>query len=312
MKIIISRTDNLGDVILTLPLALRLKKLYPQCQLGFIGKTYTRPLIELCPAIDEFINCDQLSSDLKADLILHVFPNRKIQKLARQIPLRIGSARRWRHWLSCNRLVFFSRKKSSLHEAQLNFYLLKPLLEKFAIPSLAELKTLPTLNADDLPADPHVQQFLHPHKINLILHPLSNLSAPEWGQENFSTLIEKLDAKKYQILITGTQQEGQRLQEKILIPHQHKVIDTTGKLTLTQLISLINGAHGLIAASTGPLHISAALGKPTLGLFVDQPIIGPQRWAPLGPQAEVLCAPAGSALSQISVDSVLRWIDCTI
>ena len=45
-SLIISRTDNLGDVILTLPLAGYLKSIKPSIKIFFIGKAYTKPVIE--------------------------------------------------------------------------------------------------------------------------------------------------------------------------------------------------------------------------------------------------------------------------
>ena len=147
-RIIISRTDNLGDVILTLPMAGILKQEMPGCYIIFLGKAYTRPLIEACKFIDQFLDVETLSSiqhsclsgrqaassissfiGLKADIILHVFPVKEIQKLAKtvKIPLRIGTSHRWYSWLYCNKLIHYSRKKSNLHEAQLNLKLLEPL-----------------------------------------------------------------------------------------------------------------------------------------------------------------------------------------
>ena len=55
-NIIISRTDSIGDVILTLPVSAVLKNYFPGVKIGFIGKSYTRPVIEACKFIDEFID----------------------------------------------------------------------------------------------------------------------------------------------------------------------------------------------------------------------------------------------------------------
>ena len=140
-RIIISRTDNLGDVILTLPMAGILKQELPGCYIIFLGKKYTEPIIDACEFVDEFADWNELSSiqhpassiiafkALKADIILHVFPNKEIQKAAKKakIPLRIGTSHRWYSWLYCNKLVHYSRKNSDLHESQLNLKLLEPL-----------------------------------------------------------------------------------------------------------------------------------------------------------------------------------------
>ena len=61
-----------------------------------------------------------------------------------------------------------------------------------------------------------------------------------------------------------------------------------GKLSLDELIAFILACDGLVAASTGPLHIAAALGKRAIGLFSARKPIHPGRWAPLGIQSESL------------------------
>jgi ADP-heptose:LPS heptosyltransferase len=62
----------------------------------------------------------------------------------------------------------------------------------------------------------------------------------------------------------------------------------TGKLTLKQLIGFIQAADGLIAASTGPLHIAAAMGKIALGIYPPIRPMHPGRWAPVGPKSAYL------------------------
>jgi ADP-heptose:LPS heptosyltransferase len=67
------------------------------------------------------------------------------------------------------------------------------------------------------------------------------------------------------------------------------VSNLCGKFSLDELAAFINAADGLIASGTGPLHMAAALGRPTLGLFPPMKPIHPGRWAPLGRAAVVLC-----------------------
>ena len=45
-KIILSRTDAIGDVILTLPVAAYLEQVFPETQIIFLGKDYTKDIIE--------------------------------------------------------------------------------------------------------------------------------------------------------------------------------------------------------------------------------------------------------------------------
>ena len=306
-KIIISRTDNIGDVVLTLPLAKALKEKYPQAEILFLGKKYIKPLIDCCENIDQFIDWDTLSAmparlshsggpedesvhflkELKAEIIIHVFPRPQIAKLAYKagIKYRIGTSHRFYNWLYCNKRVDFTRKNSPLHEAQLNFELAKP-LGITVIPTLEELgksyglTKLPMLNDE-------WKKELATGKFNLILHPLSRGSARNWDWKNYNRLIEILPADKVQLFVTGTDAESALITENILIYHP-EVTDMTGRLDFEQLIAFIANADALVAASTGPLHIAAALGKRAIGLYPSIRPMHPGRWAPLGPKATYL------------------------
>ena len=61
-RIIISRTDGIGDVVLTLPVAHLLKEKFPGCSIIFLGKTYTKPVIESCTNIDKIVCWDEIVS----------------------------------------------------------------------------------------------------------------------------------------------------------------------------------------------------------------------------------------------------------
>jgi ADP-heptose:LPS heptosyltransferase len=302
-KIILSRTDSIGDVVLTLPMAGVLKKYLPGCHIIFLGKSYTKPVIEACENIDQFLDWDEFQmpdarcriEDLNADIIVHVFPDRTICKLAKKagIPLRIATSHRWFTPLYCNELLHFSRVNSDLHEAQLNLKMLEPLgiktefslteiPEYYGLTKLASVKAIGNNNPSSLIRNPS-SVIRH----SLILHPKSKGSAREWGLENFSGLIELLPKEKFKIFITGTMEDG-LLMKGFLEKNKEKVTDLTGKLSLSELISFIAASDGMVAASTGPLHIAAALGKHVIGLYAPMKPIYPRRWAPLGKNADYL------------------------
>lgn len=305
-KIIISRTDNIGDVVLTLPLAKYLKKKYPDSEILFLGKRYIKPLINCCENIDQFLDWDTLSAmpedeskfflkNIGAEVIIHVFPRPEIARLAYKagIKFRIGTSHRFYNWLYCNKRVDFTRKNSPLHEAQLNFKLAEP-LGITDIPSLDELGK--SYGLTKIPAlKEEWKKLLDPNKFNLILHPLSRGSARNWDWKNYNRLIEILPADKYKVFVTGTEAESAPIAENILMYHPN-ITDLTGKLDFEQLIAFIANVNGLVAASTGPLHIAAALGKKVVGLYPSIRPMHPGRWAPLGPKAKCL------ALSKDCVD----------
>ncbi|QNH62863.1 glycosyltransferase family 9 protein [Hymenobacter sediminicola] len=300
--ILISRTDAIGDVVLTLPVAGELKRHFPGCRVLLLGRTYTQAIAEACPWLDGFLNYDDLQklpvaeqvATLRrqhADAIVHVFPNKTIARLAQQagIPVRIGTRNRWFHWLTCNRLVALSRRNSPLHEAQLNLTLLQPLLPD-ALPSLHEVTALVRLTPQE-PLATGLQQVLaakRPDQLNVILHPRSRGSAREWGLEHFGMLARLLHQAGHRVFVTGTEAEGQELQVWLAEYQPYITAELTGQLTLRQLLAFIGSADGLVAGSTGPLHMAAALGRYTLGLYPPIRPMHPGRWAPLGPHADYL------------------------
>jgi len=296
MKIIISRTDGIGDVILTLPVAGILKQNLPDCEIIFLGTKYTKPIIELSTNIDKFVDWDEMKTkseansvlefkEINADTIIHIFPNKQIARIARlaNIPIRIGTTGRFYNWFNCNKLIPISRLRSNMHEAQLNIALLKGLKIKKKCPlnEIANYYGFKEIKHADY------SNYLSKEKINIILHPKTKGSAREWGVDNFSNLITLLPSEKYNLLITGTKEDGEAL-NKPLFEKFPDIKNLTGKFTLTELIDFISQSDGLIAASTGPLHISAALGNISVGLYAPMKPIHPGRWAPLGKHASYL------------------------
>jgi len=308
-KILLSRTDNLGDVILTLPMAGVIKNHFPDCSIYFLGKDYTESIVKRSVNIDNFINIERLDENSLQDIdcLIHVLPVKKIARLGKRqkIPMRIGTSHRMYHWWTCNKLVNLGRKKSDLHESQLNLKLLKPLKIHPDI-DLYEMhhflgwqnsrKTYPELLLDNF---------------NLIFHPKSKGSAKEWPLAQYCKLAQQLNKQTFKIFITGTTAEGELIRKNCpeLIDLEH-VQDLTGKFSLDELVDFIAASSGLLAASTGPLHIAAASGIYNLGLYADKKPIHAGRWGPIGKKSTILSEikAVGSDLN-IHVNTVRKIIE---
>lgn len=294
-KVIISRTDSIGDVMLTLPICAWIKANFKEVQLIFLGKGYTRPIVESYAAVDQFLDwaeiekapsMEQLSTftSLKADVIVHVFPERKIAALAKKakIKYRIGTSHRTFHLLTCTHRLNFTRKKSDLHEAQLNHELLRP----FGLTELPSLEEIIKTVAHFKPNKVELPTEFKTLKNYIILHPKSQGSAKEWPVENYSALSEKLNEVGKTVVYTGTENEGKLFRDVVVF--NDNSIDSTGQLTLNQLMTLIEGADGLVACSTGPLHIAGYLGVRTVGLYSPKRPIHPGRWKALGSNIRIV------------------------
>lgn len=291
--VILSRPDALGDAVVTLTTAGWIKAHAPGTRIIVLCKEYARAVWKHSANVDAIITLEELRSgdpvkklaSLNADATVHVFPHREVAGWAKQagIPLRIGTSHRWWHWTTCNKLVNFSRKRSLLHEALLNIKLLEP----FGIPmpgSIAEL--VPHLGLIKPVPSEKVRAMLRADKRRLVLHPLLG-SGVGWGLANYATLMQALDPGEWQVIITGTKEEASRYRAELPMGLEH-VTDAGGQLDLEELMMLIGSCDAMVAASTGPLHIAAALGLRTIGLFSMRRPIFPARWAPIGPDAHAL------------------------
>ena len=299
-KILISRTDAIGDLILTLPMVDVIKQNIADAKVFILAQNYNKSIVQSAPLVDGFIDWTELEKQKESDIIaelqkqnfdaiINVFPNKKIAKASKQaaIPIRIGTSHRYYHWLTCNRLINLSRKKSNLHEAQLNIMLLK----KLNIPSeftLDEIKKFGRIIPfAKLPDDINLLINKSSNR-KIILHPKSKGSAKNWNIFNFMKLAEILYKNNFDVFITGTAEESDLIRTELgsKIPN---ATDLMGKLTLSELITFISKCDFLVACSTGPLHIGAALGINVIGLYPPIRPMHPVRWRPIG-NANVLCA----------------------
>ncbi|MEN9898335.1 MAG: hypothetical protein RLZZ66_1984 [Pseudomonadota bacterium] len=290
-NVIISRADSIGDVVLTLPLATLLKQAFPDLVIGFMGTKYTQAIIESCSAVDVFVDVEDFKTKeitldgKKLECIIHVLPNKKIAFRAKelQIPLRIGTINRPFHWLTCTTFVRLSRKNSPLHEAQLNLKLLKP----FGIRSDYSLKEIETLFSMTkvAPLPQKISSLLQSTKFKVILHPKSRGNGREWNLDHFISLIEMLDLDKFQIFVSGTANDKDAIQP-LMDKVGERVTDIIDCMSLSEFVSFIDACDGLIASSTGPVHVAAALNKHALGIYPPIKPIHPVRWQPIGRNAQ--------------------------
>ncbi|HRH37554.1 MAG TPA: glycosyltransferase family 9 protein [Flavobacteriales bacterium] len=289
--IILSRPDALGHAVVTLPMAGWIKSVSPGTRIIVICRNYARAVWKHSAHVDGIVTLDDLQSgdavsmlrELKAEAIVHVFPHRAVAQWAKSagIRTRVGTSHRWWHWFTCNVRVSFSRKRSVVHEALLNFKLLEPFGVN-APRTIGELVPLMGLQ----PPEPSrkVKALLHDGKDRLVIHP-SVGSGVGWGLRNYEDLIRALDPARWQVIVTGTASEAEVFRKEL--PMQ-RVTDAGGKLDLEELMMLIGSCDAMVAASTGPLHLAAAMGLRTIGLFAMRRPIFPARWAPVGKDAHAL------------------------
>lgn len=311
--VLISRPDAIGDMVLTLPLAGALKAAHPGIRITVLGRNYTRAIVGCCAHVDAFVSLDDWEDDVAAvthelkalapNAIVHALPHKTVVKAAHaaRIPMRIGTGRRLYTIGRMTHPTFQTRKKSDLHEAQLNLGLLR----KLGAPSTATLEQLASWTGfTRIPACPQwALDLLAPGKKHLILHPGSRGSAVDWAPEQWAALAQALAHENRQLFASGTAAEGEGFRGA-LSAYPEQLHDLSGKFSLEEFIGFIAACDGLVACSTGPLHIAAALGKRAVGLYPTVRPMHAGRWAPLGPDTVVLESQSDGLTLNIPVDQV--------
>lgn len=294
-NILISRTDAIGDVCLTLPVCQAIHEAFPDSKLTYLCKSYTQAVVACFEPIDQLLILEELEQSTpnervnqlaKFDIVIHLFPNKIVAQWCKQakIPIRIGTAHRLFHLLTCNYRPRFTRKRSYLHEAQLNFKLLKPL-------GISTIPSLEQFNEKLAFIPPILKECFE--DINwsrvVLLHPKSNGSGVEYPLAKYFALALVLAEKNYKVFFTGTEKEGAQFRTQI--PVHTAITDATGQWDLPTFLQVISNAKALVACSTGPYHIAGLCGIHAIGLFAQRKPIHPGRWAALGANSAALTFP---------------------
>ncbi len=311
-KIIVARTDRIGDVVLSLPVFASLKKCLPGVELVAMVRKETSDIVRLFHAVDRILLYqpdDRISSiagkfrDEAADVILALYPRFRFVAAAALagIPIRVGTAFRWYSFLF-NKKVREHRKDSIKHEAEYNISLAatigcgQKIMDIDITPEAGSLEK--------------VTDFLSKREIKkfIMVHPGSGGSARAWPESKFRDLVKEISGDlDIDVLVTGT--EPERGMCNRIASGNPRAIDVAGQFSLTEFIALLSRADIFISNSTGPIHLSAAVGTPVVGIYPNNKPMSPGRWAPLTERKIILTPKDGSDdVASIPATDVVRSI----
>ncbi len=325
-RILLSRTDAIGDLILTLPVTRSIKEAYPDLHITMLISEYTEPLLAGEEYVDgvitiaarelgNYVEVKELSNLLRTadfDAVVFFYPRFSLALAAwiARIATRVGTAYR-SYSLLFNKRVRLHRKHSGKHELDLNYDLAEavfpglPCHEPHLTVLGQELDSARALRAE---------QGVEPGESYVIIHPFSHGSAPNWTLDRYLLLAKELAASGVTVLITGSPTERERI-EAALRNGPAGVVNIAGKTDLHQLKGLIKTAALVVSSSTGPIHIAGAVGTFAVGIYPPQAVLSPVRWGPRGganklfvPEVASKEGQKGNAMDEIKVEEVLAFI----
>jgi ADP-heptose:LPS heptosyltransferase len=311
MRILAVRNDKLGDFMLAWPAFALLKQQRPDWQVVALVPEYTAPMARLCPWVDEVLIDPGRGSGLGAwlrlwqrlrrerfDAALTLFSTGRIGLalcLAR-IPYRLAPATKLAQ-LCYNRRLRQRRSRSLKPEYAYNLDLAAYMLEqlggeKVTLGEADEEWLPPTLSrpllrfaADEVAqwrADFCRVNRLPPEAQLVFIHPGSGGSAGNLQPEGYARLARALEGARPLAFVISCGPDEERTAEALAAALSDLPVAVHHPAGgLERLSRHLAFADLFISASTGPLHIAAALDRPTAAFYPRHRSGSPLRWQTL-------------------------------
>jgi ADP-heptose:LPS heptosyltransferase len=324
MRILISRTDRIGDLVLSTPVFEAIKKHIPNAYTLVMARKGIIDVISDNPFVDEYISYDpegvhkglsgtialsktirQKHIDVAVELFMSFYPALAVRLAG--IKRIIGPGSRIYSYALLTDVIKQHRKESQYNEAAYNLTLLKP------------------LGIDDMDVKPHVylsdnqdscEKFLLNQGVKsfnyFVVHPGMGGSAKNLSIDKYTVLIKALvDRYKLPVVITGSYVDNV-IANKITseLYDNPYVKDMCCILSLQQLKMVLFFAKAMIGPSTGPMHISAALGRPTIAIFSPIKVQSRTRWSPYLLNNVAIVEPEAACKERYDCDKKCLHYDC--
>lgn len=293
-RIIISRPDRIGDVILSTAIPREIKNNFSDSYVAVLVRSYTKDIYLNNPFVDKIILCDDFEKiSLKGILTkakmlaqynfthaLSLLPNKKISYLffLAGIENRIGVGHKLYQFLTLSNYVSRHKYFPLRHEADYSM----DLARKIGVDP-DDISPEIYLSAEEKNVVKQLrQEFLDDKKYLVGVHTTSGKSAPNWRALDYLELIKMLmQNRNIQVVVTDNKiPEAIKNIKGVLYPNVNK--------SLRESILNYDTLDLLVSCSTGPMHICAALKIDTVSLFCRLQACSPKLWKPLGNNAQIV------------------------
>ena len=337
-RILIVRTDRIGDVLLSTPVIKALRDEYPNAYIAMLVSPYARDIVEGNPYLDEVLIYDKdgkhkswVGSMLFAlalrkrrfDLALILHPINRVHVLTfgAGIPRRVGYNKKFGFLLTDR--IKHTKHLEKKHETEysldvLRFLGIEPKDKSLFMPIKEESEQW----AENL----FGELGIGPSDKLLAVHPGASCPSKIWPQERFAQIADRMiEQYGFKVLVVSGPKDL-RLARDMLSRMQHSAIDLAGKTSVSQLASVLKRCQLFISNDSGPVHIASAVSTPVISIFGrSQKGLGPERWGPVGERDRALhkqvgcieclahnCTKQFSCLKAITVEDVLRVVESII
>jgi lipopolysaccharide heptosyltransferase II len=319
-SILFLRHDRVGDMVLSTPVFKALKRRFPHARLAVLASEGNWEVIKNNPNIDEIVVFRGLYRFIKEmrtkgfDLTIDPF---NTYELKQGLLSYLSGARYRIGFEGAGREIFFNIKGPTLQPAK---HFVEQILELVGYLRCDVNGCEPELFL----TDEEVQwasgfllnKGIDTSKMTVALHPGGHFETQRWPLERFGRVAEKIaeELKGNVIIFAGPD-------EKVILDKIKQIfgIDVfiISDIFIRQVMAILSRCDLFLGNNSGPLHIAAALGLPTVSTI--GPTVTPL-WLPYGRQHIVLrkefdCSPCNKAVCKnhrcmelITVDDVFEAV----
>lgn len=285
-KILIIKLWAIGDSVLSLPLIKTLRKRFPDSQIDILTRDRTIAVFKGNADINNIILLDSFFSTIsllrKYDLAIDLEPYLNLSAL-----IAVYSASK--------RYGFSNQLRSKLYTTVVDFRHDQHMLLNYL--DFSKLLNCEVTDDDkklvkikyDFYDQSTVSNFLKSNGVETSKDLLIGICAGSgesaktrlWSKDNFAKLTDELIEKhNAKIILVGAKTEEELAEDILdLVKNKERIINAVNKFTLKESCALIEKCKIFISNDTGPMHIAAAHGAITIGLFgPNTPVL----WKPYG------------------------------
>ncbi|MEU7943758.1 glycosyltransferase family 9 protein [Micromonospora taraxaci] len=139
-------------------------------------------------------------------------------------------------------------------------------LEVVALVGAPATTITPTLTVTDADRAEAAQVLGPANRQRVALHPGASDTRRRWPAERFAEVARELHGDGYEVLVTGTPSE-QDVVAQVVAAAGVPVRPQVGTLSLGGLLGCYADCALVVSNDTGPLHVAAAVGTSTVGIF---------------------------------------------
>jgi ADP-heptose:LPS heptosyltransferase len=296
-NILVIKMVGMGDTVLMLTPLKRLRDRFPDARVTALVTPLSSGILASQPLVDQSITYDALSLPLgglglwrlirrvrrcRFDCVIDFEQHFQLSSVLARLtgaPRRIG----FQYGGSPRGRLFTNPVEIDPDEHMVDSFmkLLEPLgIETTKVESLEDIHTS---TEDQAKVSAWLSdQGIGGEDILVGIHAGSGPRAPHrrWGRKEFAEIIRRIRSTLgAKIVLTGTAQEADLIGDLASLAGRDGVFTSEGRFTVTEVAALARRCSLFISNDTGTMHIAAAVGTPTIGLFGPQT---PRRYAPVG------------------------------